>query len=222
MELIRWDEVNVEMLAEELIDKFKEFPWEYYDGVSDSHPNEITPLDCAISVFMESNFTHSSKMRDWHELSQKIKPDVDILLYKYDCTLSLEEDTPHIGLFCEDLKSLFKKLINVKNWRVAKLTKVLHRKRPKLIPMIDSVVRMAYCFGPRSSLWNDENNKKKDISIEHSIAALHGLREELIQNLDSVKRIIGLAHGKAPSIIPETISNLRCLESLIHWQNRRR
>ena len=224
MEVIPWNKVTPKELAQNLVDKLKAFPWDQYDGVIDNHPNEITLLDCVVSLCMNSNFRYDSESNymDWNELSIKMKSNIDNFLSTFNNSLSLEEDSPATLQFLKDLELMFWQLNNknVAGWRVAKLTKALHRKRPKLIPMIDSRVCMAYCFGPKSNLWKDEYKLTKTESISHSIAALHELRKELMTHVDAVKQIIYLAHEISPSIVPDYISNLRCLESLVYWRNR--
>ena len=220
MEAIQWTKANPKELAKDLIDKFIAFPWDQYDGVKDNRPNEVTLLDCAISVCMGSRFNREGNYDDWKTFEQYLKPSTDSFLSKFDCSISLEENTSSVPQFLREFEGLCHQLPIAPNWRVAKLTKVLHRKRPRLIPMLDAVVQMTYCFGPKSKLWENRYPENKEESIDRSIAALHELRKELMLHLDTIQQVIYLAHEMGPSTVPNSISCVRCLESLVYWRNR--
>jgi hypothetical protein len=160
---------------------------------------------------MKSRFSYK-KQRDWPILVLRLKPKIDEILKKYDTSLSLEKDTPEIEAFLKDIDILFNQLIGARYWNVAKLTKALHRKRPKLIPMIDSIVCRKY------NNITSQNRSPKDEIINQSIKALYELKNELINHLDDIKKIVNIANNRAPNLVPKNISNLRCLESLVFQQ----
>ena len=116
----------------------------------------------------------------------------------------------------ETLIELMEQTARAPGWASATLTKVLHRKRPNLVPMLDSIVRKAYCFGPRSDLWRDQELNV----LDNSIAALQEFRTELINHLSEIKEAIQLASDKAPQIVPAIISPVRCLEALVWWRDQ--
>jgi len=226
MEAIEWGKIDINDLVNSLISKFDlsqgGFPWDWYDGVTDPCPEEVTLADCALSICMGSNFRQDSEVKDWDTLRSRLKSNIDNLLRSFDTSIVLWQDTPEVKAFLNDFQKLLDMLLDAHNWGVAKLTKVLHRKRPPLIPMLDSRVQNAYLFGPLSrGLWPKEDVVKRE-SIKRAKQVVNDFLEELKAHMNDLREIIRLAHIKEPSSVPIDISPVRCLEALVYWRNTKR
>jgi hypothetical protein len=115
-----------------LLSKFERFAWDWYDGV-ETHPMRIEPVDFAITIAMNSRAT-AGRMRDFLLRREAIEehlrrvpenvvlgPDVEPTVYAAVATLFAEAG-------------------QASGTKLAVASKVLHRKRPRLIPMLDSVL----------------------------------------------------------------------------------
>ena len=211
MEAIPWGKVSIEKLVSQLVEKFTDFSWNLYDGVKDEYPYEVTYLDCKLSRKMRSRFC----MKDWEIfIKSSLKSEVDNLLQNFGSSISLWEETSSVNEFLEEFKTLLcNKLITASGWGVSKLTKVLHRKRPRLIPILDSKVQDVYCLR-RMDLRGPQPQKR----IERGIVTLQEFRKELMHHLQEIQKIAYLAHKANPSIIPVELTPVRCLEALIYWR----
>ena len=121
----------------ESIDRFFEEEWAYYDGLPDRDPMHILPDDVLATVAMNSFVNDAAKVRSVHRgmaeacdpILAHIPPDADLLSFD-----------PELG----SARSLFDAACGVRGVLMPVATKVLHRKRPAYVPMLDNVVIDAY------------------------------------------------------------------------------
>jgi hypothetical protein len=124
-------------LSPDLLLRFCREEWAYYDGVPDRDPARILPEDVTVTVAMNSFVDTAEKVRTVHRGMVKacdwtlrdIPVDADIRTFDLDGVIALE---------------LFTAACRIKGVLLPVATKVLHRKRPGWIPMIDNVVLVAY------------------------------------------------------------------------------
>jgi hypothetical protein len=124
-------------LSPELLLRFSREEWAYYDGVPDKDPNRILPEDVTVTIAVSSYVNTANKVRAVHRgiaeacdpLLPGIPVDADIRTFDLDGAIATE---------------LFDGSCRVRNVLMAVATKVLHRKRPSWIPMLDNVVLYAY------------------------------------------------------------------------------
>ena len=116
------------MLAEE---------WPYYDGVPSGDCNRIEPTDVLATVSVNSFITNAVQVRQVHRgLAER-------------CDGLLSHIPRGVSLLDADLtavEELLRSACQAPRVLVPVATKVLHRKRPGLIPMLDNVV-LGYYFG---------------------------------------------------------------------------
>lgn len=116
---------NAENVAAE---KFRACPWQFFDGVPDHFPDMLVWGDLAITRVMNSG------------IHQGIIPDLDKLDVRQalasvpDLDMATDAEIPY-----EDVRLLF---LAMRSHRIgmSRIAKVLCRKRPHLVPMLDSVV----------------------------------------------------------------------------------
>lgn len=169
---------------------------------------------------MGSYFCQDNQVKDWDVLESQLKPSIDNLLKRFDTSIALWEDTPEIEAFLAEFQTLLSRLLSARNWGVAKLTKVLHRKRPNLIPMLDSRLQKAYLFGPLSEgLWPREDVSKGE-SIKRARQVIDDFRDELKAHLNRLREVALRAHTKDPSLVPINVSPVGCLEAIVYWRKK--
>lgn len=226
MEAIPWATINLDKLTDDIIDKFNDFPWSWYDGIPDPNPDEVTLADCSISLCMGSNFRQDTELKDWDTLKDTLKPRIDSLLSGFRCDVQLWDQSQDVDKFLTEFKNCLQGVVPLFNWGVAKLSKTLHRKRPALIPMLESRVQNAYLFGPLSEgMWpnpNDEDRVDEKVGISRAEQALDDFVAELKTHLVGIEDVIANAHKKAPHVVPRSLTPVRCLESLVYWRNTSR
>lgn len=110
--------------------------YEYYDAVPACDPNRIEPLDVLASVGINSRLDTAAKVRTVHRgMSASVNPLLE----------SIPEDAAlHTFSSLDTLHELLAAAMTSKFVLLATATKVLHRKRPALIPIMDSVVAGHY------------------------------------------------------------------------------
>jgi hypothetical protein len=110
--------------------------YEYYDAVPRGDPNRVEPVDVLATVGINSRIDTATKVRTVHRgigaacdpLLPSLPPDADLL--------QVASIDGAVGLVEAAMTSKYVLL--------ASATKVLHRKRPRLIPVLDSVVVRHY------------------------------------------------------------------------------
>jgi len=111
--------------------------WPYYDGIPDRDPNRILPEDVQVTISMNSFISRADVVRSVHlgmvracePMLRGIPQDAD--LSTFDADLTVAERL--LSAACAEPQIL-----------LARAAKVLHRKRPGYIPMLDSVMMAAY------------------------------------------------------------------------------
>ena len=110
--------------------------WAYYDGVVDAHPNQVVPLDVVVTLSVNSFLNSAARIRSVHRgLAEVCDPLLEAIPVDADLrTFDLSQ-----------IEGLLHAACQVPWVLVPVATKVLHRKRPRLVPMLDNVV-LGYYF----------------------------------------------------------------------------
>lgn len=106
--------------------------YEYYDAVPSGHSNRIEPLDILATVGINSRIDTAAKVRTVH---RGMSAATNALLERIPQDAQL-----HSFGVLDPVHQLFAAAMTAKFVLLATATKVLHRKRPGLIPIMDSVV----------------------------------------------------------------------------------
>lgn len=178
--------------------RFSDQEYAYYDDVPSTQPNLITPMDVMVTNAMNSNVNSAGKIRVVHlgldcvcrPILSKIPEEADLL------NDSLEE-----GL----IRQLFAAACSVKYVLLPVATKVLHRKRRNLIPVLDNVVLEHYVG--KSVVAKAQNKRNApDVGIE----ALKKFRYDLKATQHSIQTVCEFLAEKSYHF-----SQVRVLEALI-------
>lgn len=109
--------------------------WAYYDGIADPSPSHIVPLDVVVTVSVNSFLNSASRIRSVHRGLAEV---CDPLLAE------ISDDADLRSVASGPVVELLDAACQVKWVLVPVAAKVLHRKRPSLIPMLDTVVSDYY------------------------------------------------------------------------------
>ena len=116
--------------------RFVENEYAYYDGIPSSEPNRITPMDVLVSNAVNSNVNTADKMKDVHSgLARACNPILSMIPEQASLIDPLNEPL---------VRRLLRAACSVRFVLLPVATKVLHRKRRNLIPMLDNVVLRYY------------------------------------------------------------------------------
>lgn len=175
------DERAVEIAASRLLHFCRE-EYDYYDGLPSTHPDRIEPVDILATVSMNSYITNAAQVRRIHRgMATNCAP----LLPLIPAEAMLLGNTPQI---LADLESLLHAAIQCSGVLIPVATKVLHRKRPHLIPMLDNVVLGYYLrLNARHDLLGRTQDKRKAASA--AMTVLEFFRQNLEANLRQLETI---------------------------------
>ena len=177
----------------------------YYDGVPSDEPDAVTPLDVLVTVAVNSFVNNAAKVRRIHRglaaacnpLLPPIAPEASLL--------DAEPPRAEVG-------ALLEAAVQVPEVLVPVATKVLHRKRPALILMLDDVVSTYYLAAlGRSTLRGRTQDKRHAASV--AMIVLEAFRDDLLAVSVDVERLRSrLADAGFP------VSAVRLMEVLIWTQ----
>jgi hypothetical protein len=117
--------------------RFLDAEWELYDGAPTKQDSKLTLFDILVSIMTNSRLDTAEKVRSiWN--GRRCVEDA-LALLPPDVALT-DDDVPW-----DALETLFGAFCGIRYAAEAVTTKILHKKRPNLIPIVDSVM-MGY-FG---------------------------------------------------------------------------
>lgn len=207
---------DAESVAEE---KFRDCPWQFFDGVPDRFPNELVWGDFAITRVMGSGINE----RLIPELDGKDVGKVNAILAAIPASASLAESEEDLALY-ERVNLLFKTM-RAHRFGMSRIAKVLCRKRPNSIPMLDNVLT--------GFLWNvvhrwaagqtDDENPPDWFKSEwrawtdsdHPRMYLRMVREALRPELETVRAIRAHVATVSETGVPEDAPLLRIWEATL-------
>jgi hypothetical protein len=190
--------------------KMKLWPWDRFDGVPVSDPHTITDED------VDTHFrlgARSSVKRDAYKKGIRgCKEQISKFLRAISIRAAIEDDGCLTDLR-KPIVGLYDCLTGMKGVKLANATKLTHRHRPKLLPVLDSALENYYWY---STSIRDEDRflqlRRLDRG-EYAFAILDLFREDLravVGQIDAVKRTV----KESPF---SDISRARLLESLIWY-----
>lgn len=120
--------------AERRLLRYCDEEYGYYDGIPSTDANQITPLDVLVTTAVNAfSIASARRIREIHRGFQPLAAQLADIPPDADLARSDAAET-------ETVRRLLHAAVVVPGVLVAVATKVLHRKRPSLIPMMDSVI----------------------------------------------------------------------------------
>jgi Family of unknown function (DUF6308) len=155
----------------------------YYDAIPSADPRRIDPLDVLATVAMNSRVDTAKKVRQVHEgLASRCDPLLP----------AIPEDANLLNFdqWRKPLRDLLAAAVQAPGVLVATATKVLHRKRRFLIPMLDSVVLRHYLAANpasfRACVESDYKSKAADGAMD-AVTAFHGDLVAVQPGIESIR-----------------------------------
>jgi hypothetical protein len=197
--------------------KFSGFDWSWYDGVQ-SDPDRIEPVDFAITIAMNSRAT-AGRMAAFLRQSAEL----EIVLKEVPKDVDLADMTD--AKDWASVRSLFEIACSAIGTKMSVASKVLHRKRPRLIPILDSVLVNKHYWpalelvagGPAVPAWyvpdwHESSAWKWDPSMYMRIMA-----DEIRSNRSQLVKLRSDAAKNRAMGVPVEISDVRLVESVLYW-----
>jgi hypothetical protein len=180
--------------------RFMENEYDIYDAVEVPPDNTLSMLDILISVAMNSRLDTAVKIRSvWRN-----KGPVEQALAAIPSSLAVEDDS----IPWDAMEALFDRFCEIKYAGPAVATKILHKKRPRLIPILDSIISV-YIDG-----CNEETPPTKATDGAWMVHRMKCFRRVLVGCLDQIHELL-----LAPDMRRYPISPVRALEVLLWIEN---
>jgi hypothetical protein len=182
----------------------EEYP--YYDGVGDSHPNRVEPVDVMVTIAVNSYVTRADQVRTIHRgLAEACDP----LLAR----IPFEANLLSFDSGLEQFRALLHAAVQVRGVLTAVATKVLHRKRRNFIPMLDNVVLKYYLTAAGHSAWLDTKAQNGKTAAGAAVKVAEMFRNDLRETLPEIEALCAsLAKAGSP------LTPVRVLEILLWTQ----
>jgi Family of unknown function (DUF6308) len=193
--------LTIERPTERLL-RFCAEEFEYYDGIPSDAPERVTPVDVLVTISVNSFINNATRVRSVH---RALAESCDPLLARLPTTATLLDADAPIQQVCDLLHAA----VQAPNVLLSSVTKVLHRKRPALIPMLDNVVLGYYMRSlGQARLWSKTQDKRHAAAVGQTV--LNAFRADLLATQDSLERLRGeIAHHGYP------LTLVRVLEILV-------
>jgi hypothetical protein len=177
----------------------------YYDAVPSADPNVIDPLDVLVTVAMNSRVDTALKV---HRVHQGMAANCEPIL----ATIPEHADLIDLDHWSGSVRELLHAAVQAQWVLIPVATKVLHRKRRSLIPMLDSVVLRHYLRAPEyKALLPGTESKAKAAAV--AMEALRLFRHDLLQaqgEIEALQKQLALAGFQ--------LTPIRLLELLVWTQ----
>jgi hypothetical protein len=115
--------------------------FELYDQIPGSEDDQLTVYDIWLANGITAGIQQNHVIELWQ--NEESKERIEQLLAQIPKQIGLESDDLDPKIF-ENLKDLLEKWMDLDGWAAARVTKVLHKTRPTLLPPIDSQVMTPY------------------------------------------------------------------------------
>jgi hypothetical protein len=190
--------------------KFGQWPWARFDGIPLADQHVVTDADVDAS-FSGDRARSNVNRNDYKAAFREHQAEISELLRAIPADVCLEDadlDQPGIPIV-----SLYDCLMAMKGVKLANATKVTHRHRPRLLPVIDSALDNYYWYA--TSMRNGNRWLQiRDVGWgEYALALLSLFREDLRAVVGQIDRVRQAVKGTPFA----GISRVRTLEALIWY-----
>jgi hypothetical protein len=176
--------------------------YEYYDNVPGGDPNRIEPVDVLATVGLNSRIDTAAKLRTVHRG----------MAHECNSLLSQLPEGADLAVFdqLERVLDLLTAAMATKFVLLSAATKVLHRKRPNLIPVLDGVVVAHYLLlrGEHALLYRSWSSRSAATAAAR--LALADIRGDLLEAADALSAL-----GESLAGEGYRLTSLRILDILI-------
>jgi hypothetical protein len=177
----------------------------YYDAIVSAEPNRIEPLDVLATVAVNSFVNSAAKL---YRVHQGLRTACEPLL----SAIPEDADLLDLDRWRDPLQRLLHAAVQAPGVLIPVATKVLHRKRRRLIPMLDNVVLQHY-FGRPELQPLLAASQNKATAADAAMQALDLLRNDLVATQDQISSLRGTLSKQGFPLSP-----VRILEILLWTQ----
>jgi hypothetical protein len=184
------------------LDRFLSFcteEWAFYDAVHDPWPDHVTPVDVAITIAVNSIVNNAARLR---QVQRGLAEACDPILASVPVDARLDDDQ---GV--EAAGSLMTAAVAVASVLVPVATKVLYRKRPSLVPMLDQPV-LDYYLDATGNAKLKATTQDKRRAAGTAILVLDHVRRDLIDCRVALDALAGELASAAFTLAPMRILDI--------------
>ena len=181
--------------------------WPYYDGIPDRDPYRILPDDVQVTVSMNSFVNNANAVRDVHRGLARYR---DPILREIPVEADLMTFDPDLSI----ARRLYDAACTPRGVLLAVATKVLHRKRPRYIPMLDSVIIGAYVDAAGRPAFKGLAAESKEKAGTAGTFVMDLFRKDLLATSDQLEPIHRALTSKGAPMTP-----VRLLEVAVWMAN---
>jgi hypothetical protein len=164
--------------------RFCQEEYAYYDGLPQSDPDRIAPLDVLATVAVNGFYSaNAAVIRNVH---RGLAKNCDPILSVIPCDADLAADDAALDV----VEHLLHAAIQVRGVLVPVATKVLHRKRTALIPILDNVLLAHYLGTAPNRLPSATQDKSRAAGAASE--ALRLFRADLLAGKSSIDAVVTL------------------------------
>lgn len=155
--------------------------YDFYDGIGYSDPNRIEPLDVLVTVSVNSFINNATAVR---KIQRGLTDKCESILRSIPIDSDLLSPNPPL----DAISRLFEAAVAVPDVLIPKASKILHRKRRSLIPMLDNVVLFFYLDASgKNARKSQTQDKRKAASVAMEVLAC--FRQDLFDCCDRINII---------------------------------
>jgi hypothetical protein len=188
--------------ADERVRAFLAAEWPYYDGLADTDPDRITVVDVLAPVMLNA-YSFGMGADKLQRIHRQFAAACEPLLADIPADADLRSFDPELSR----VRAVLAAAVHVPNVLVPVATKILHRKRRRLIPVLDNVLLEFYLGVAGVKPYRTQDKLQ---AADLAVVALRLLRTDLI---GCEEPLASLASSAARAGHP--VGPLRLLEVLI-------
>lgn len=151
----------------------REYCYELYDCIPMPQDNELSVHDIWLANNIEAGIEWRHFIAIWGA-----RPRINRALSQVPINVALTDDWVEENDGWAKLHHLFE-VMDVEGTSYARISKILHKKRPRLIPLIDGKAVLRHRFG---------ESERSDVAA-HMVEIAQKIRRDLLANLESMQRI---------------------------------
>lgn len=185
--------------------QFCEEEYAYYDGVPLGSEYHIEPLDVLVTASVNSFIRDAAAVRRIH---RGLAAACDPVLQKIPTESDLARPEPVLTA----IRELLHAAVQVRGVLIPVATKVLHRKRPQLIPMLDNVLLGHYLGTPSHAHWLPAT-QNAGRAADAGMVALRRFRDDLESASGPINEVCAAVESRGFRLTP-----VRALEILVWMQ----
>lgn len=220
-EVVKWINDNYETLSETHTPEHRALS--IYDGVDRRFEinRDVNLLDILITIGFNSNIYTASMVEDVYMKIPQLKEWCDILsrtAEKHFHKVTFEEDSPLVQVFVEGCISK-----RVPHLQMANLSKILHKKFPMLVPVLDSLFvqfyRRQYRLENHKRNWRPSPQERNRYYVGFYVNLFNTIKNDVCSNILILEDVCSIIEQRTGGRL--VLSPLRVWDLLV-WDYERK